>query len=72
MQNAGYAASGSAINGVLHFKGAAADTSSAGALGGSGNVKVEDSHVTFGSQSGFTGNMSVKGDGASLSIASGN
>ena len=72
MQNAGYAASGSTVNGVLHFKGAAADTSSAGALGGSGSVKVEDSHVTFASQSGFTGNMSVKGDGASLSIASGN
>lgn len=72
MQNAGYAASGSTVNGVLHFKGAAADTSNAGALGGSGSVKVEDSHVTFGSQSGFTGNMSVKGDGASLSIASGN
>ena len=72
MQNAGYAASGSTINGVLHFKGAAADTSSAGALGGSGSVKVEDSHVTFGSQAGFTGNMSVKGDGASLSIASDN
>lgn len=72
MQNAGYAASGSTINGVLHFRGSAADTSSAGALGGSGSVKVEDSHVTFASQSGFTGNMSVKGDGASLSIASGN
>ncbi len=72
MRNAGYAASGSTINGVLHFKGAAADTSNAGALGGSGSVKVEDSHVTFASQSGFSGNMSVKGDGASLSIASGN
>lgn len=72
MRNAGYAASGSTINGVLHFKGAAADTSNAGALGGSGSVKVEDSHVTFASQSGFTGNISVKGDGASLSIASGN
>ena len=72
MQNAGYAASGSTINGVLHFRGAAADTSSAGALGGSGSVKVEDSHVTFAEQSGFTGNISVKGDGASLSIASGN
>lgn len=72
MQNAGYAASGSTINGVLRFRGADADTSNAGALGGSGSVKVEDSHVTFASQSGFTGNMSVKGDGASLSIASGN
>lgn len=72
MQNAGYAASGSTVNGVLHFKGAAADTSNAGALGGSGSVKVEDSHVTFALQSGFTGNISVKGDGASLSIASGN
>ena len=72
MRNAGYAASDSTVNGVLHFRGAAADTSNAGALGGSGSVKVEDSHVTFGLQSGFTGNMSVKGDGASLSIASGN
>ncbi len=73
MRNAGYAASDSTVNGVLHFRGAAADTSNAGSLGGSGSVKVEDSHVTFGShsQSGFTGNMSVKGDGASLSIASG-
>ena len=72
MQNAGYAASDSTVNGVLHFRGAAADTSNAGSLGGSGSVKVEDSHVAFGSQSGFTGNMSVKGDGASLSIASDN
>ncbi|MCI6981539.1 MAG: PEP-CTERM sorting domain-containing protein [Akkermansia muciniphila] len=72
MRNAGYASSDSTVNGVLHFRGAAADTSNAGSLDGSGSVKVEDSHVTFGSQSGFTGNVSVKGDGASLSIASGN
>lgn len=72
MQNAGYAASDSTVAGELRFRGSESSTASAGTLSGTGTVSVQDSSVTFSSQSGFTGNMSVKGDGASLSIASGN
>ncbi|MBE6419306.1 MAG: hypothetical protein E7031_04170 [Akkermansiaceae bacterium] len=72
MQNKGYAASASSIDGTLSFNGAAAGTTNAGSLTGSGTVRVTDSSVAFASQSKFTGNLSVQGTNAKLSITSGN
>ena len=72
MQNKGYAASSSNIDGTLSFTGATAGTSNAGSLTGSGTVSVTNSNVTFTSQSKFTGNLTVTGTNAVLNITSGN
>lgn len=71
MQNAGYAASDTTVAGELRFRGSESSTTSAGTLSGTGTVSVQDSNVTFGSQSGFTGNLNVEGAGASMQISSG-
>ena len=70
MKGSGYAAASSTVDGTLAFTGAAASTSSAGTLAGSGKVKVTDSQVAFSSNSGFTGDLSVEGASASLSLES--
>ena len=70
MKGSGYAAASSTVDGTLAFTGAAASTSSAGTLAGSGKVKVTDSQVAFFSNSGFTGDLSVEGASASLSLES--
>ena len=70
MQGSGYAASASTVSGTLAFTGAAAATSNAGSLSGSGTVKVTDSQVRFESTS-FTGNLEVQGKDARLELASG-
>ena len=70
MQNAGYAASDTTVAGELRFRGSESSTASAGTLSGTGTVSVQDSSVTFSSQSGFTGNLNVEGAGASLQISS--
>lgn len=70
MQNAGYAASDTTVAGELRFRGSESSTTSAGTLSGTGTVSVQDSSVTFSSQSGFTGNLNVEGAGASLQISS--
>ncbi len=72
MQNKGYAASASSIDGTLSFNGETAGTTNAGSLTGSGTVSVTDSSVAFASQSKFTGNLSVQGTNAKLSITNGN
>ena len=72
MQNKGYAASASSIDGTLSFIGETAGTTNAGSLTGSGTVSVINSNVTFASQSKFTGNLTVQGTNAKLSITSGN
>ena len=72
MQNKGYAASASSIDGTLSFKGETVGTTNAGSLTGSGTVSVTDSSVTFAAQSKFTGNLTVQGTNAKLSITSGN
>ena len=71
MQNAGYAASDTTVAGELRFRGSESSTASAGTLSGTGTVSVQDSNVTFASQSGFTGNLNVEGAGASMLISSG-
>lgn len=71
MQNAGYAASDTTVAGELLFRGSESSTTSAGTLSGTGTVSVQDSSVTFSSQSGFTGNLNVEGAGASMQISSG-
>lgn len=70
MQNAGYSASDSKVAGELRFRGSESSTTSAGTLSGTGTVSVQDSSVTFSSQSGFTGNLNVEGAGASMQISS--
>lgn len=72
LQNTGYAAAANTVNGILAFTGSASATSTVGSLTGTGTVVVTDSNVSFASQSKFTGNLTVHGDNASLSIASGN
>lgn len=71
LRHTGYNAESSAVQGELRFCGAAADTT-AGSLSGSGSVLAEDSRVSFGSLSGFTGNLRVSGKNARLSVSSGN
>ena len=71
LRHTGYNAESSAVQGELRFCGAAADTT-AGSLSGSGSVLAEDSRVSFGSLSGFTGNLRVSGENARLSVSSGN
>lgn len=71
MQNAGYAASDTTVAGELRFRGSESSTASAGTLSGTGTVSVQDSSVTFSSQSGFTGNLNIEGAGASMQISSG-
>ena len=71
MRNAGYASSDTTVAGELLFRGSESSTTSAGTLSGTGTVSVQDSSVTFSSQSGFTGNLNVEGAGASMQISSG-
>lgn len=71
LKNAGYSAAASTVDGTLSFTGTKASTNNAGSLSGTGSVQVTDSNVSFASQSKFTGNLSVQGANASLSISSG-
>lgn len=71
LKNAGYSAATSTVDGTLSFTGTKASTNNVGSLSGTGSVQVTDSNVSFASQSKFTGNLSVQGANASLSISSG-
>ncbi len=68
MKGGNYAASSNVVNGTLRFDGLKA---TAGTLTGSGSVQVEDSSVSFSNSYAFTGDLSVNGSGAELTLTKG-
>ncbi len=68
MKGGNYAASNSTVNGTLRFDGFNA---AAGDLTGNGQVLVKDSSVSFSNSSAYTGDLSVKGSAAELTLAKG-
>lgn len=72
LQNSGYSAAKSLVDGSLTFTGTSAGTTKGGILSGNGTLAVKNSSVTFSSAQDYTGGLSVNGAGASLKIKSGN
>lgn len=71
LQNSGYNAANSHVDGSLKFVGASAGTTKGGILSGDGMLEVDNSSVTFSSLQDYTGGFTVAGAGASLKIKSG-
>lgn len=71
LQNSGYSAAKSLVDGSLTFTGTSAGTTKGGILSGNGTLAVKNSSVTFSSAQDYTGGLSVNGAGASLKIKSG-
>lgn len=71
LQNSGYNAANSHVDGTLKFVGASAGTTKGGILSGDGMLEVDNSSVTFSSLQDYTGGFTVAGAGASLKIKSG-
>ena len=71
LQNSGYNAANSHVDGSLKFVGSSAGTTKGGILSGAGMLEVDNSIVTFSSMQDYTGGFTVTGAGASLKIKSG-
>lgn len=71
LQNSGYNAANSHVDGSLKFVGASAGTTKGGILSGAGMLEVDNSSVTFSSLQDYTGGFTVTGAGSSLKIKSG-
>lgn len=71
LQNSGYNAANSHVDGSLKFVGSSAGTTKGGILSGAGMLEVDNSSVTFSSMQDYTGGFTVTGAGASLKIKSG-
>ncbi len=71
LQNSGYNAANSHVDGSLKFVGSSAGTTKGGILSGDGMLEVDNSSVTFSSLQDYTGGFTVAGAGASLKIKSG-
>ena len=71
LQNSGYSAAKSQVDGTLAFTGTSAGTTKGGNLSGNGTLAVKNSSVTFSSAQDYTGGFTVNGAGASLKIKSG-
>lgn len=72
LQNSGYSAAKSQVDGTLAFTGTSAGTTKGGNISGNGTLAVKNSSVTFSSAQDYTGGFTVNGAGASLKIKSGN
>lgn len=71
LQNSGYNAANSHVDGSLKFVGSSAGTTKGGILSGAGMLEVDNSSVTFSSLQDYTGGFTVTGAGSSLKIKSG-
>lgn len=70
MKSSGYVAADSTVNGTLTFTGQSASTN-AGTLKGNGKVEINDACVSFSNASGYSGDLSVSGRNAELSLTQG-
>lgn len=71
LQNSGYNAANSHVDGTLKFVGSSSGTTKGGILSGAGMLEVDNSSVTFSSLQDYTGGFTVTGAGSSLKIKSG-